>query len=205
MQPSIENLELSIELSQTGQGRLMETPRLLLHCCCAPCASYVIEHLLPHFTISLYFYNPNIQPLDEYGKRAAELRKLLEAAKYGDNVELIICDYCDSFDEIAAMYPDEPEGGRRCRVCFELRLAETARYAKAGGFDFFTTTLSVSPHKDAALINDLGGKLAEAHGIKFLHSNFKKQDGYKRSVELSKQYGLYRQTYCGCQDVSFSK
>jgi len=175
------------------------TPRLLLHCCCAPCASYVLEYLSPFFDITALFFNPNIYPHEEYEKRALMLKLLLSKAKYPNNVELIIDDYNDaSFLAMAAQLVSAPEGGTRCTGCFELRLGETAKRAKTGGFDYFTTTLSVSPHKDAALLNDLGGRLALKHGITYLYSNFKKHDGYKRSVELSKQYGLYRQSYCGC-------
>ena len=175
------------------------TPRLLLHCCCAPCASYVIEYLSPLFLITALFYNPNIQAREEYDKRAAELRKLLMIAEYPSEVEMEISDYeAASFEDAAAPFWDEPEGGRRCRACFELRLGATASRAKKGGFEFFASTLSVSPHKNAALLNDIGGAFAEKYGVNYLHSDFKKRNGYSRSVELSKQYGLYRQNYCGC-------
>ena len=175
-------------------------PRLLLHCCCAPCASYVLEYLSPFFEISALFYNPNIMPWEEHGKREAELIKLLSWAEYPTLVRLEDVEYDGSeFEELAERYWDEPEGGERCRVCFELRLGETAKLAASSGFDYFATTLSVSPHKDAALLNEIGGKLAELYGVKYLDSDFKKRDGYKRSVELSKEYGLYRQGYCGCK------
>lgn len=185
---------------QAGIERAMasgETKRLLLHCCCAPCASYVLEYLSPFFSITMLFYNPNIWPREEYDKRAGELQKLL--IPHQDIADLIVSDYDTAAFEAAAMpYRDEPEGGARCRRCFELRLAETASYAKSGGFSYFATTLTVSPHKDASAINDIGGAMAERCGATYLSSDFKKRDGFKRSIELSKKYGLYRQSYCGC-------
>jgi len=175
-------------------------PQVLLHCCCAPCASYVLEYLSPAMEISILYYNPNIQPLEEYDKRGAELNKLLLQADYPNRVDMLSCEYdAGAFDSIAAPYKDEPEGGLRCRMCFELRLEETAKRAKADGYDYFATTLSVSPHKDAALISEIGGGLAKKYGVGFVHEDFKKHDGFKRSVMLSKQYGLYRQSYCGCR------
>jgi hypothetical protein len=159
----------------------------------------VVELLAPQYEITLLFYNPNIAPLAEYEKRACELGKLPAPDGYPNPVDMIVCDYDDSaFIAAAELYPDEPEGGLRCRACFELRLRETARRAGEGGFDFFVTTLSVSPHKDAALLNELGNKLAEQYGVAYLSSDFKKKGGYKKSVELSKKFELYRQGYCGC-------
>ena len=176
-----------------------EMTRLLLHCCCAPCASYVLEYLSPFYKITALFYNPNIQPREEYFKRAAELEKLIAIAGYAKSVDLIVAGYeTGEYEAVASPYWEEPEGGRRCRACFELRLGEAARRAREGGYSYFTTTLSVSPHKDAALLNEIGAGLAGETGVKYLHSDFKKRDGYKRSVELSKKYGLYRQRYCGC-------
>ena len=183
-----------------------ETPRLLLHCCCAPCASYVLEYLSPFFMITALFFNPNISPFEEHDKRAAELEKLLDLAEYPNRVDLIVVDYDPfSFREAAMPFWDEPEGGQRCRACYEIRLRETARFAEVLGLDYFATTLSVSPHKDAALINELGGRLAMLYGGKYLFSDFKKNDGYKRSVELSKEHGLYRQSYCGCNAIEGDK
>ena len=179
---------------------MIDKPRLLLHCCCAPCASYVLEYLAPSYNITALFYNPNIFPQDEYDKRAAELRKLAALAAYSDGVDVSIVDYDAAiFDDAASPFLHEPEGGRRCRICFEIRLAETLRLAIEGGFDVFATTLSVSPHKDAEMLNEIGDALAAESGVSYLRSDFKKRDGYKRSVELSKQYGLYRQAYCGCK------
>jgi len=172
---------------------------MLLHCCCAPCAAYVLEYLSPSYDISVLFYNPNIHPRMEFDKRAAELNKLLALAQYPNSVAGIECGYDRAEYELAAApLSDEQEGGIRCGVCFELRLEKTADRAKTGGYDYFATTLSVSPHKNAGLINEIGANLAEKYGVRYLASDFKKRDGYKRSVELSKKYGLYRQSYCGC-------
>lgn len=177
-------------------------PRLLLHCCCAPCASYVLEYLSPRYAISAFYFNPNIEPPEEYGKRERELRRLISAAEYPNPVTVL--EYGEYAKDNAAFkiatqaLSAEPEGGQRCERCFSIRLEETAIRAKAGGFDCFTTTLSVSPHKNAALLNEIGERLGQKYGIGYLHSDFKKRDGYKRSIELSKQYGLYRQSYCGC-------
>ena len=175
------------------------TPRLLLHCCCAPCASYVFEYLSPVFDITAFFFNPNIYPHDEYEKRASMFKPLMTAAEYPNNVDLIIEKYSpETFICMAEPMLDSPEGGARCTGCFELRLSETAKRAKSDGFDYFATTLSVSPHKNAELLNEIGNRLALEYKTFYLNSDFKKRDGYKRSVELSKQYGLYRQSYCGC-------
>ena len=177
-----------------------KTQRLLLHCCCAPCASYVLEYLSPQYDITIFYYNPNIQPREEYDKRAAQFDILLKLAKYENKVELLFGEYASSdYEAAAAPFANEPEGGKRCSVCFALRLEEAAKRAKSGGFDCFTSTLSVSPHKNAELLNRIGNELAEEYAVEYLEADFKKRDGYKRSVELSKQYGLYRQMYCGCR------
>jgi predicted adenine nucleotide alpha hydrolase (AANH) superfamily ATPase len=174
--------------------------RLLLHSCCGPCSSYVLEYLSRYFEIAVLYYNPNIWPESEFMKRAAVQRELVARMTLPNPVTLIAADYRPGeFDRAAAGLENEPEGGKRCRSCFALRLEEAAVYAKAHGFDYFTTTLSVSPHKDAAALNELGGGLALKHGVKFLFADFKKRNGYRRSVELSEQYGLYRQSYCGCR------
>ena len=191
---------------------MAELPRLMLHCCCAPCSSHVLEYLSPHYNITALFFNPNIKPVGEYEKRAGEMEKLLSLASYPNNVELLVVDYDGIvFDTLACPFMDEPEGGRRCRICFEIRLSETAKQAKNGGYDYFATTLSVSPHKDAALINDVGNRAAEKYGASncgtgkcgtgYLPADFKKHSGFSRSVELSRQYGLYRQNYCGCRPI----
>ena len=192
----IRNSEFGIR--NTGD----ELPKLLLHCCCAPCASYVLEYLSPNFIIGVLFYNGNIKPVEEHDKREAELKRLVSLVGYPNSVCIAEHEYSPGvFEEGFAPFWDEPEGGRRCGVCFKLRLEETARLAKAGGYDYFTTTLSVSPHKDAELLNEIGLGLADSYGVSFLVSDFKKRDGFKRSVELSKQYGIYRQSYCGCKKV----
>ena len=189
-------MPIDVDLARIAASGVV--PRLLLHCCCAPCASYVIEYLSPYFDITVLFYNPNIRPRAEYDKRRAELLRLLACVSHPHPKEGN-CGYDgDSFEAVAAELWDEPEGGRRCLACFDLRLDETARRAREGGFDYFATTLTVSPHKDAAAINDIGAKAADKHGVNYLRSDFKKRGGYNRSIELSRQFGLYRQTYCGC-------
>ena len=176
-----------------------KTPQLLLHCCCAPCASYVLEYLSAFFKITILFYNPNIRPENEFIKRKAEIHKLLSQAVYPNSISMLDCAYdAEVFETVATPFWEEPEGGQRCRACFELRLGEIAKRARDGNYDYFASTLSVSPHKNAAVLNEIGGRLAGEYGVEYLHSDFKKRDGYKRSIELSKQYGLYRQAYCGC-------
>ena len=182
------------EIKSTGTR-----PRLLLHCCCAPCASYVLECLSPLFAITCLFYNPNIMPEKEHNKRLECLNKLIVLSEYPNNVEIKALQYSpEDYISSVAPFPDGPEGGLRCRACIEIRLEETAMRATAFRYDYFTTTLSVSPHKNAALINEIGQYQAARFGGRFLTADFKKKDGYKRSVELSKLYGLYRQDYCGC-------
>ncbi len=175
-------------------------PRLLLHACCAPCSSYCLEYLSKYFSITIFYYNPNIWPEEEYRKRVAELRRFLGEFPAEHPVSLIEGKYDqERFYEIAKGLEDVPEGGERCFRCFRLRLSEAAMEAAAGGFDFFTTTLSISPMKNAAKLNEIGEELAGEYGVAWLPSDFKKKDGYKRSIELSKEYGLYRQNYCGCE------
>jgi predicted adenine nucleotide alpha hydrolase (AANH) superfamily ATPase len=179
------------------------TPSLLLHACCAPCLSSVLERLGEHFSVTVLYYNPNIFPPDEYEKRLSEIQKLLGLLETGNTVKLLCGEYNPgNYRNLTGGMEKEPEGGTRCRLCFELRLGETARLAREGGFDYFTTTLTVSPHKNAALLNAIGGAMSEKYGVPYLFSDFKKRDGYKRSIELSNTYGLYRQNYCGCE---FSK
>ncbi|MBQ7583138.1 MAG: epoxyqueuosine reductase QueH [Lachnospiraceae bacterium] len=172
-------------------------PRLLLHVCCAPCSSYVQEYLSGCFDITLLFYNPNMDTKEEYELRSGELERLVREAGFPS--ETIICEYDpESFETLAEGLEDEPEGGARCRKCYELRMRRAAEYAADNGFDFFTTTLSISPWKNADWINEIGEELSEEYGVRHLPSDFKKRDGYKRSIELSEEYGLYRQDYCGC-------
>ena len=178
-------------------------PRLLLHSCCAPCSSYVLERLTELFDITVFYYNPNIAPEEEFRFRADEQRRLIEAMPHGGTMELIVGDYdVESFMAAVRGLEEVPEGGERCTRCFRLRLGKTAQLAKRGGFDYFTTTLSISPLKDAQRLNAIGGELAEQYGVSYLFSDFKKKNGYRRSCELSEQHGLYRQDYCGCM---FSK
>ena len=171
-------------------------PKLLLHSCCAPCSSYVIEYLHDYFNITILYYNPNIFPKEEYEKRKKEQIKFLE--NY-DDVNFMDCDYDnDLYNQLVLGLENEPERGKRCNVCFKLRLEKTCLLAKENDFDYFGTTLTVSPYKNANLINDIGNELEIKYNVKFLYSDFKKDNGYKRSIELSKEYNLYRQNYCGC-------
>ena len=171
-------------------------PRLLLHSCCGPCSSYVLEYLTRYFEVFLSYYNPNIQPRAEYDLRLENQLKVLERIP---GVTLVPCGYDGgAYDGAVRGLEDEPEGGARCTECFKLRLDFTAREAKRLGCDYFATTLTVSPHKDAQRINAIGEALAGKYGVKWLPGDFKKRDGYKRSIELSREFGLYRQDYCGC-------
>jgi len=170
-------------------------PALLLQSCCGPCSSYVLEYLTQFFDVTVLYYNPNIQPEAEYEKRLVFQRKVLEQIP----AKLMECSYDGAaFAEIAKGYEQEPEGGARCTRCFRLRLEETAKRAATGGFDFFCTTLTVSPHKDAQRINRIGMQLGEQYGVTWLPADFKKRNGYLRSIQLAKEYELYRQDWCGC-------
>ncbi len=172
-------------------------PTLLLHSCCGPCSSAVIERLAEHFRLTLYYYNPNIEPEAEYRRRLAEQERLLTLLPGG--LSLLPCEYDhDAFSAFAQAMADEPEGGRRCLSCFALRLGQTARAAKENGFEYFTTTLSVSPHKNAEALNAIGEGIARQLGVRYLTADFKKKNGYLRSLQLSKAFDLYRQDYCGC-------
>ena len=174
-------------------------PSLFLHSCCAPCSSYVLEYLSNYFRITDYYYNPNIQPQEEYRRRTQELSRLIRQQPHRYPVTFVEGPYePEKFFEAVSGLEDIPEGGERCFACYELRMRESARLAGEGGFDYFTTTLSISPLKNAAKINEIGERLSEQYGVKHLPSDFKKKNGYKRSVELSAEYGLYRQDYCGC-------
>lgn len=176
-----------------------ETPTLFLHSCCAPCSSYVLEYLSQYFKITVFYYNPNIYPDDEYYKRVEEQKKFIERFPAKNKIDFVegIFDK-DRFYAMAKGLENVPEGGERCFLCYELRLREAAEYAIARNMDYFTTTLSISPLKNAEKLNEIGLNLANEYGIKYLVSDFKKKNGYKRSTELSKQYGIYRQDYCGC-------
>ncbi len=175
-------------------------PTLLLHSCCGPCSSAVLETLSRHFEVTILYYNPNIYPEAEYEKRLAEQKKLLEKMPFAHPVHLMECAYdAERFEQAAKGLEDAPEGGARCTACFRLRLEKTAALAKENGFSFFTTTLSVSPHKNAPLLNKIGEEFAKQYGVAYLYADFKKKDGYKRSIALSREYDLYRQDYCGCR------
>lgn len=179
---------------------------LLLHACCAPCSSYVLEYLSPYFDITIYYYNPNIYPPEEYNRRLSELRNFLPAfpPALANNVKLVTGAYDpEDYDRAVdiASHPelaDEQERGERCRKCYELRMQKAYAYARENHFDWFTTTLSISPFKDADKINAIGASLQVQDGPKFLTSDFKKKNGFLRSLQLSSEYGLYRQQYCGC-------
>ena len=181
----------------------MNKPRILLHSCCAPCSTAVIERLKDNYEIVILYYNPNIYPEEEYMKRKNEEIKYINNLNETDKdikISILDADYeSEKFYEATKGYEIEREGGARCAICFKLRLEKTAKLAKENGFDLFGTTLTVSPHKNAELINSIGLAIEKETGVKFLVSNFKKQDGYKLSIELSKQNNIYRQNYCGCE------
>ena len=193
----MENFNLKMEkIIEEHKG---EKPRLLLHSCCAPCSSSVLERLVENFKVTIFYYNPNIDTLEEYQTRVQEQLRLCKT--FG--VEVIVSDHCkQDFINAVKGLENEKEGGARCVVCFKQRLNKTAEMAKQKNFDYFATTLTVSPLKNATLINGIGEEIGRENGVKYLPSDFKKKGGYLRSIELSKQYDLYRQNYCGCE---FSK
>jgi len=170
-------------------------PKLLLHACCAPCAVYVIEELSQEFDLTVFIYNPNIHPVEEYLKRTGELINYCK--KYQIDYIEYIYDQENWFKATKGL-EEEPEGGQRCEVCFWYRLDKTANYADSHDYDFFATTLSISPHKNSKLINKIGEKLSDEYGVRFLSEDFKKNDGFKKSCQLAKQHNFYRQDYCGC-------
>ena len=174
-------------------------PRLLLHSCCAPCSSYTLEYLSRYFDITVYYFNPNISPKQEFDKRFEEQKRLISQMPFKNRVALVEGDYnYDDFLEIAKGLENVREGGERCFRCYKMRLESTARLAKEQGFDYFCTTLSISPLKNSQKINELGFEIEEKYGVKWLPSDFKKREGYKRSIQLSREYSLYRQNFCGC-------
>lgn len=189
--------ELDRKLEQIQKGQ--KVPTLLLHSCCAPCSSYVLEYLAQYFHITVYYYNPNITDQNEYTKRVEEQKRLIGALPVRYPVQFQEGTYePERFFEMAKGLEEIPEGGQRCFRCYAMRLKESVRLAKEGGFDYFTTTLSISPMKNARKLNEIGEQLAENYGVAWLNSDFKKKNGYKRSIELSAEYHLYRQDYCGC-------
>lgn len=178
--------------------RLGKNKKLLIHACCAPCSTACLERVVPYFNTTVYFYNPNMDTAEEYFKRAEEERRFLKEA-YGDSVGLVIENYrSEEFYKIAEGEENAPEGGSRCTKCFNLRLTETAKYAKEHSFDCISTTLTVSPYKNAPLLNEVGERVAKENGVEWIYCDFKKKNGFLRSTELSQRFGLYRQNYCGC-------
>lgn len=174
-------------------------PKLLLHSCCAPCSSYVIEYLSDYFEITVFYYNPNLYPDDEYEIRSCEQKRFISEFKSKYPLSYLDAEFIpNEFYSRVKGLENEKEGGKRCEKCFELRLEKTAALAKEKDFDYFATTLTISPLKNAALINKIGSELSEKYGVRYLASDFKKKNGFKRSTELSRQYNLYRQDYCGC-------
>lgn len=173
--------------------------KLLLHSCCGPCSSYVISYLTNYFDITILYYNPNIYPYDEYLKRKQEQIKLINEIDCSNNLDIMDCDYDnDLYEKCIIGLENEPERGNRCMVCYNLRMEKTAKMAKECNYDYFCTTLSVSPYKNSEWINKICEKLQNKYNINWLYSDFKKKDGYKQSILLSKKYNLYRQDYCGC-------
>ena len=176
-----------------------KVPTLLLHSCCAPCSSYVLEYLSNYFNITIFYYNPNISPIDEFKKRVEEQKRLISILKTKYPVNFIEGNYDNNlYEENIKGLENEPERGKRCYVCYEMRLRECAKLALEKDYDYFSTTLSISPYKNSDWLNEIGIKLEKELNIKYLYADFKKKNGYKRSLELSKKYGLYRQDYCGC-------
>ena len=191
-------LELDRELEKIKERG--EVPALLLHSCCGPCSSYVLEYLTKYFDVTVLYFNPNIYPPEEYEHRLREQRRIISLLPVEHRVKMLECEYDHGqFVSAAKGFEKEREGGSRCEKCFYLRLERTAQEAKKHGFDYFTTTLSVSPHKNSQILNRIGAEMEEKYGVRHLPADFKKREGYKRSIELSKQYELYRQSYCGCE------
>lgn len=183
----------------TAEIDIDKPPELLLHACCAPCSSYVLEYLSKYFNITVYYYNPNISPESEFKKRFDEIKRLISEMPLKNEVKLIKGVYrYEDFLEVAEGLEDAPECGERCFKCYRMRLEKTAVLAKVEGFDCFCTTLSISPLKNAQKLNEIGFELSEKYGVKWLPSDFKKNEGFKRSTELSREYNLYRQNFCGC-------
>lgn len=194
-----QNYQLLLDKTIRDIEQAGTRPSLLLHSCCGPCSSYVLEYLAQYFAITVFYYNPNISPEREFRFRAAEQQRLIGEMGVSDAVTFQLGAYEPArFFDLARGLEQEPEGGERCARCYRLRLEEAAKAARDGGFDYFTTTLSISPHKNAQLLNDIGAMLSAEYHVPYLFSDFKKRDGYRRSCALSVQYGLYRQDYCGC-------
>ena len=194
-----QNYQVLLEKQLAEIKSNSKKPSLLLHACCAPCSSYVLEYLCEHFDITVFFYNPNISPIEEYTTRADELIRLIKEMPLKNKVSVIIPEYSSiPFEQIAKGKEKDEERGNRCTDCYRLRLKQTLELAEEMGFDYFTTTLSISPYKDAERLNNIGLDISKESKATWLYSDFKKKNGYKRSIELSNQYNLYRQNYCGC-------
>lgn len=198
------NIEQNEQAGSANASLAYRKPRLLLHACCGPCSTSCVERVADEYEVTLYYYNPNIMDREEYLRRREALLKFIDAFN-ADNegrtrVEYLEGEYDpERFIRLAESMKDEPEGGKRCDMCFAMRLSDTAKMAKELGYDYFTTTMSVSPHKDYKTIAELGFSLEENTGVKYLDIDFKKRNGFGRSVEMSKMYGLYRQNFCGCE------
>jgi len=192
-----ENYQLKLE---NILNEIDSPKKLFLHSCCGPCSSYVIEYLSNYFEITIYYYNPNISEKAEFNKRLEEQKRIVRELPTKYKVDVIEGNFDnDRYEEIIKGLENEPEGGSRCYKCYKLRMEETAKMAKKLGYDYFTTTLSISPYKNANWINEIGEELEKEYDIKYLYADFKKKNGYKRSIELSRIYNLYRQDYCGCK------
>lgn len=199
MNYQLELDKLINELQKRQTDAAYRVPRLLLHSCCAPCSSYVLEYLSQYFAITVLYYNPNIFPEEEYRKRVEEQQRLIAALPTKHPVSFAEGRYRpEEFFAVAKGLEDVPEGGERCRKCFRLRLEEAAKLAAEGKYDYYTTTLSISPLKNAQALNEIGQELETVYKVPYLPSDFKKRGGYQRSIELSREYELYRQNFCGC-------
>lgn len=196
MKKNYQTLLEQIIQKHQKEGRV---PSLLLHSCCGPCSTYVLEYLSKHFHIHVLYYNPNIYPSEEYYFREDEQKKLIETLETAHPIRFVGARYePDEYYHAIQGHEKDPEGGDRCALCFTLRLEEAAKAAKEQGFDYFTTTLSISPHKNAQLLNEIGERIADAYDVPYLYADFKKKGGFLRSVELTEEHGMYRQDYCGC-------
>ncbi len=202
-QKELEEILADISSNVCPEGDCQDPPVLLLHSCCAPCSSYVISYLSDYFKITVFYFNPNITDRSEYLRRVREQKKFIESYETKYPVDFIEGDYNpELFLQMSKGLEHVPEGSIRCAKCYRMRIEESARMAKEIGADYFTTTLTISPQKFSPLLNSIGDTIGKAYGVRYLFSDFKKKDGYKKSVEFSKKYGLYRQDYCGCD---FSK
>ncbi len=196
---NVENFQILTDKEINSILKSDYTPTLLLHSCCAPCSTYVLEYLSQYFKITVYYYNPNIYPPEEFNKRIEEQGRLIKNMKFKNTVSFVPCDYdSEMFYSAVKGLESIHEGGKRCEECFKLRLRKTAEFAKSNNYEYFTTTLSISPLKNSKILNEIGKSLSFEFGVKYLYSDFKKKNGYKRSCELSREYDLYRQNYCGC-------